>query len=196
MPGAAEVSVRLLGRDGITPAECEALQAQAETVLHQAGYEAALENRIAERQANDRMIAGMQAILGAFCLLLAAIGLANVFFNTLGFVGQRRREFARYLSLGMTPKELRSLFWIEAAVIAGRPLAVTLPLTALVVAFMLQASRLDPALFWAEAPVLPIVLFAALIVGVVALAYALGARRVLSGDLSEIFERRQPAVTP
>ena len=74
------------------------------------------------------MIAGMQAILGAFCLLLAAIGLANVFLNTLGFVGQRRREFARYLSLGMTPKELRSLFWIEAAVIAGRPLAVTLPL--------------------------------------------------------------------
>ena len=33
----SEVSVRLLGRDGITPAECEALQAQAETVLHQAG---------------------------------------------------------------------------------------------------------------------------------------------------------------
>ena len=186
--GAAEVSVRLLGRDGITPAECEALQAQAETVLQQAGYEAALENRIAERQANDRMIAGSQAILGAFCLLLAAIGLANVFLNTLGFVGQRRREFARYLSLGMTPKELRSLFWIEAAVIAGRPLAVTLPLTALVVAFMLQASRLDPALFWAEAPVLPIALFAALIVGVVALAYALGARRVLSGDLSEILK--------
>ena len=127
-------------------------------------------------------------ILGAFCLLLAAIGLANVFLNTLGFVGQRRREFARYLSLGMTPKELRSLCWIEAAVIAGRPLAVTLPSTALVVAFMLQASRLDPALFWAEAPVLPIVLFAALIVGVVALAYALGARRVLSGDLSEILK--------
>ena len=42
------------------------------------------ENRIAERQANDRMITGMQAILGAFCLLLAAIGLANVFSTRWG----------------------------------------------------------------------------------------------------------------
>ena len=134
------------------------------------------------------MIAGAQAILGAFCVLLAAIGLANVFLNTLGFVGQRRREFARYLAIGMTPQELRSLFWIEAAVIAGRPLVITFPLTVLVVAFMLQASYLDPGVFLARAPVVPIVLFAALIVGAVALAYALGARKVLHSDLSELLK--------
>ena len=130
------------------------------------------------------MIAGAQAILGAFCLLLAAIGLANVFLNTLGFVGQRRREFARYLALGMTPGELRSLCWIEAAVIAGRPLVITLLLTGGMVAFMLRASYLDPAVFPAEAPVGPVALFAGLIAGAVALAYALGARRVLAGDLT------------
>lgn len=134
------------------------------------------------------MIAGAQAILGAFCVLLAAIGLANVFLNTLGFVGQRRREFARYLAIGMTPQELRSLFWIEAAVIAGRPLVITFPLTVLVVAFMLQASYLDPGVFLARAPVVPIVLFAALIVGAVALAYALGVRKVLHSDLSELLK--------
>lgn len=108
--------------------------------------------------------------------------------NTLGFVGQRRREFARYLAIGMTPQELRSLFWIEAAVIAGRPLVITFPLTVLVVAFMLQASYLDPGVFLARAPVVPIVLFAALIVGAVALAYALGARKVLHSDLSELLK--------
>ena len=178
------VTVRLLGPEGITAAGCEALQAAAAEQLDLTGLAYTIENRIAERAANDRMIAGAQAILGAFCLLLAAIGLANVFLNTLGFVGQRRREFARYLALGMTPGELRSLFWIEAAVIAGRPLVITLLLTGGMVAFMLRASYLDPAVFLAEAPVGPVALFAGLIAGAVALAYALGARRVLAGDLT------------
>ena len=99
-----------------------------------------------------------------------------------------RRAFARYLSLGMTPRELRSLFWMEGAVLALRPLVITLPLTAGMVALMLQASYLDPALFLAEAPVLPVVLFALGILFFVALAYALGARRVLSGDLAGLLK--------
>src|SRR5699024_2844228 len=157
-------------------------------LLDDAGCTYTIENRLEERLVNDRMIRGMEQILGAFCLLLAAIGLANVFLNTLGFVGQRRREFARYLSIGMTPGELRSLFWIEAAVLALRPLVITLPLTALAVAFMLRASALDPALFLAEAPFVPAALFALLLVGSVALAYALGARRILTADLSQLLK--------
>lgn len=185
---APEVLVRLLGREGISQAECESLQEKTAALLEGAGYACTVENRLTERADNDRMIRGAEAILGAFCLLLAAIGLANVFLNTLGFVEQRRREFARYLSLGMTPRELRSLFWMEGAVLALRPLAITLPLTAGMLALMLRASYLDPALFLAEAPVLPVALFALGIAFFVALAYALGARRVLSADLSEILK--------
>ena len=185
---AGGTTLRILGGEGITLAGCEALEAQIRPLLEQAGYAFTIENRIGEQLANDRMIAGAQGILGGFCLLLAAIGLANVFLNTLGYAGQRRREFARYLAVGMTPGELRSLFWIEAAVLAGRPLAVTLPLTALMVAFMLRASYLDAGVFLARAPVLPVALFAALIVAAVALAYALGARRVLTGDLTGLLK--------
>ena len=180
--------VRLLGRDGITQEECRALQTAAAALLEEGGYACTIENRIDEKIANDEMIAGAQLILGAFCLLLASIGLANVFLNTLGFVGQRRREFARYLSLGMTPRELRSLFWIEGSVLALRPLVITLPLTAGLVALMLRASYLDPALFLAEAPVLPVALFALLILVSIALAYALGARKVLGADLTELLK--------
>ena len=185
---AGGTTLRILGGEGITLAGCEALEAQIRPLLEQADYAFTIENRIGEQLANDRMIAGAQGILGGFCLLLAAIGLANVFLNTLGYAGQRRREFARYLAVGMTPGELRSLFWIEAAVLAGRPLAVTLPLTALMVAFMLRASYLDAGVFLARAPVLPVALFAALIVAAVALAYALGARRVLTGDLTGLLK--------
>ena len=53
---------------------------------------------------------------------------------------------------------------------------------------MLRASYLDPALFLAEAPVLPVALFALGILFFVALAYALGARRVLSTDLTGLLK--------
>lgn len=148
-------------------------------------YEVESENRIEEKISNDRMINGLKIVLGAFCILLALIGIANVFFNTLGFIRQRKREFARYMSVGLTPKEMGKIFVIEAFVIAGKPLLVTLPVTAILVQLMINASYLDPMVFWAEAPVLPISLFALSIVAFVALAFYIGGRRLLNSNLGE-----------
>ena len=127
-------------------------------------------------------------ILGAFCVLLAIIGIANVFSNTLGFLRQRKQEFAGYMSIGLTPQEMRQMFCIEAFVIAGKPLLFTLPLTVLFVQFAVTASYLDPIVFWSEAPILPILIFAAAIVLSVALAYYVGGKRLLQCDLNEILQ--------
>lgn len=148
-------------------------------------YEVESENRVQERLSNDSLIQGMVMILGAFCVLLAMIGIANVFSNTLGFLRQRKREFARYMSIGLTPREMRKMFCIEALVIAGKPLLITLPLTILFVQFAVTASYLDPMVFWSEAPILPVLIFAAAIVLFVALAYYIGGRRLLQCDLNE-----------
>ncbi len=148
-------------------------------------YEIESENRIQERLSNDRLIQGMVMIFGAFCVLLAMIGITNVFSNTLGFLRQRKREFAGYMSIGLTPGEMRKMFCIEAFVIAGKPLLITLPLTVLFVQFAVTASSLDPMVFWSEAPILPIVIFAAAIVLFVALAYYIGGKRLLQCDLNE-----------
>ncbi len=148
-------------------------------------YEIESENRVQERLSNDRLIQGMVTILGAFCVLLAMIGIANVFSNTLGFLRQRRREFARYMSIGLTPQEMKKMFCIEAFVIAGKPLLITLPLTVLFVQFAVTASYLEPMVFWSEAPILPILIFAAVIVLFVALAYYIGGKRLLQCDLNE-----------
>ena len=129
------------------------------------------------------MLNGYKLILGALCVLLACIGVANVFSNTLGFIRQRKREFARYMSLGMTPEGMRKMFWIEALVIAGRPVLVTLPITAVFVWLMITASYLDPMEFWAAAPLVPILLFIAALFGFVALAYYLGGKQILQCDL-------------
>ena len=148
-------------------------------------YEIESENRIQERLSNDSLIQGMVVIFGAFCVLFAIIGIANVFSNTLGFLRQRKREFAQYMSIGLTPQEMRKMFFIEAFVIAGKPLLITLPLTVLFVQFAVTASYLDPMVFWSEAPILPILIFAAAIVLFVALAYYIGGKRLLQCDLNE-----------
>ena len=148
-------------------------------------YEIESENRVQERLSNERLIQGMVMIFGAFCVLLAIIGIVNVFSNTLGFLRQRKREFARYMSIGLTPQEMGKIFCIEAFVIAGKPLLITLLLTVLFVKFTVTASFLNPMVFWSEAPILPILIFAAGIVLFVTLAYYIGGKRLLKCDLNE-----------
>lgn len=124
------------------------------------------------------MIHGMMTVLGGFCVLLALIGIGNLFSNTLGFVRQRNREFARYMSIGMTPGGLRKLFCIEALVIAGRPVLITIPLTVLMTGYMIKISYLEPVIFIKEAPVIPVLAFLFMIAGFVALAYYLSWKKV------------------
>lgn len=176
--------IRILSNAGASLANLDRLEKEAVQLVK--GYKAESENRIQERLSNDNLIYGMKVIFGAFCVLLAIIGIANVFSNTLGFLRQRKQEFARYMSIGLTPEEMRKMLCIEAFAIAGKPLLITIPLTVLFVQFAVTASYIDPMVFWDEAPVLPIVIFAAAIVLFVALAYYIGGRRLLRCNLNQI----------
>ncbi|CCX58388.1 putative uncharacterized protein [Blautia hydrogenotrophica CAG:147] len=144
-----------------------------------------MENRVQERRDNEEMVNGYKIVIGALCVLLAVIGIANVFSNTLGFIRQRNREFARYMSIGLTPKGVRKMFFIEALVIAGRPLLITLPLTVLSVGFMITASCLNPMEFLTKAPILPAAVFILGIFVFVALAYCMGGRKIMKCNLAE-----------
>lgn len=174
--------VRVLANDR---AERETLNALEDKIgqIIRSEYELDSENRIREREDNDKMIEGYELILGAFCVLLAMIGIAHVFSHTLGFLRQRKREFARYMSVGLTPEGIRKMFCIEALVIAGRPVLVTLVLTIGAVAFMIKASYLDPMEFIEAAPIVPILVFVLAVFGFVALAYYLGGKKILKASL-------------
>ena len=139
-------------------------------------YKTESENRIQEAEVNDKQIQGMMTIFGGFCVLLAVIGIGNVFSNTLGFVRQRKREFARYMSVGMTQGEIKKMFCVEALTIAGRPILITLPLAVIAVGYLLKISYVEVGTFLAEAPVIPIMIFMLAIWGIVAFAYYLGWR--------------------
>lgn len=176
--------IRLLAKDGVTLKELDEVEAVALACLGD-DYEIETENRIQEKIDNDKMFAGMKAILGVFCMLLAIIGIGNVFSNTLGFVRQRKREFARYLSVGLTPAGIGKMFCIEALVIAGRPVLIALPVTTFAVAFFIRMSYLEPILFIREIPFLPIGAFVLVIFFFVALAYYLGAKKVMGSGLAD-----------
>lgn len=176
--------IRILADEGITLAQLNTLETEVVQVL---GHEYTLEseNRIQEKVSDENMQKGAMLILGAFCVLLAIIGIANVFSNTLGFLSQRKREFAQYMSVGMTPEGMQKMFCIEALVIAGRPLLITLPLTVLSVGFMITASYLDPMEFLMKVPIVPIMVFILAIFGFVALAYYIGGKRMMNCSLAE-----------
>lgn len=179
--------IRVLATKDRSLTELQTIETELTNMLRQE-FTLEMENRIQEKTDNDAMLNGYQLIIGALCALLAMIGIANVFPNTLSFIRQRKREFARYLSIGMTPESMRKMFRIEALVIAGRPVLITLPVTVLFVWFMITASHLNPMEFLSVAPIVPVVIFIAAIFGFVALAYDIGARKVLNCDLAEALQ--------
>lgn len=178
----ADTYIRVLAEDGITLTGLNELEADIVQVISRE-YTVESENRIQEKVSDENMQKGAMLILGAFCALLAVIGIANVFSNTLGFLRQRKREFAQYMSVGMTPESMRKMFCIEALVIAGRPLLITLPITVLSVGFMITASYLNPMEFLVKAPILPIAIFILAIFGFVSLAYYFGGKQMLNCSL-------------
>lgn len=180
-----DVYICMLGRENVTSEELDALQGQVDSLIA-GNYQTESENRIREAEANDKQIQGMMTIFGSFCVLLAVIGIGNVFSNTLGFVRQRKREFARYMSVGMTQGEIRKMFCVEALAIAGRPIVITLPLAVVAVGYMLKLSYLEVETFLAEAPLIPILIFMLSVWGIVAFAYGLGWRNIRNINLAEV----------
>lgn len=177
-----DIYIRILAGKGVTFTELTDLEQRMQRELSHL-YVIESNNRMKDGITNDNIMHGYKLIMGSFCALLAMIGIANVFSYTAGFLRQRRREFARYMSVGMTPAAMRKMFFIEALVIAGRPILITLPFTYLFVEFTAKASYMNPREVWPEIPVAAIALFCLAIVGFVGLAYYIGGRRVLKYSL-------------
>lgn len=176
--------IRILSENRTDPAGMAALEQEVSRLISP-DYDMVSENRIQDKITNDLMIQGYQLILGGLCVMLAFIGIANVFSYTLGFLHQRKREFAQYMSVGLTPGGIRKMFCIEALVIALRPLIITLPLTAAFIVFAVRASYLNLSEFLPVAPVAPIAVFSLAILGFVALAYYIGGKKILRCSMAE-----------
>ena len=107
-----DLSIRVLAEKDRTLTELNTIETELTDILENT-FTFEMENRIQEKTDNDTMLSGYKIMIGSLCALLALIGIANVFSNTLGFIRQRKREFARYMSIGMTPDRMRKMFCMD-----------------------------------------------------------------------------------
>ncbi|WP_165172967.1 FtsX-like permease family protein [Adlercreutzia sp. ZJ242] len=136
-----------------------------------------------ERAQADLIWNGYATITGGFCGVLALIGIAGVFSQAIGFAYQRKREFARYQSIGMTPGGVRKVLYVEALLTTARPLGLALVPTALVALALTMLSKQSPAGFLATFPWAIALIYVAVIGMLVLVAYEIGRRRIIACDM-------------
>ncbi len=148
--------------------------------------EYAFEGRVEEREDELSIQRGLRMLIYVFTGLLTCIGLANIFASTLGQIHQRKREFARYFAIGLTPKGAVRILAREALVVALRPILWTIVINIPLLALMLNAGGISAKDFFAERlPLVPAIILFTSVIGFVALAYYLGGRKICSMNLAE-----------
>ncbi|MDL2206066.1 ABC transporter permease [Eubacteriales bacterium OttesenSCG-928-N13] len=164
--------------------ENEGVQAALERLLPEnTGY--TLDSRLEDERAEETVRSGMRIFSAFLGVLFASIGLANVFSTTLGQVYQRRKEFARYMSVGMAPSGIKRILLVEALIVSLGPVLLSVILNIPFVIFAAGYSGISFLAYWHHAPIVPILLFMAFIMFFVGLAYYLGGRKILRGDIMD-----------
>lgn len=147
------------------------------------GEEEILESRV-EKQNSDKIIrSGLRLIGGIAATVLACTGLSNVFSLTMGQIRQRKKEFARYLSIGLSPRGLKKILYLEALRIGGNPILLALFVNIPLVLFALNACGIGISNFLQNMPLCPILIFSFGIVFIVYLTYYIVGKQILNGDL-------------
>jgi len=143
-----------------------------------------LEGRVKELADEMQIQQGLRMMIYLFTGILTCIGLANIVASTLGQIHQRKREFARYFAVGLTPKgAVKMLAW-EAAIVALRPILLTVVINVPLMAWMLDAGGITAEEFISKRlPLVPAILLFAAVIGFVALAYYLGGKKICNMDL-------------
>jgi len=177
-----ELSYKLLAE---REEELTAVENRVRQYLEERGMTYTLENRVTEEVYDIAVRKALKLLYGIICSLFACIGFANLFANLLGQTLQRRREFARYQSMGLTPGGVRKLLFMEALYLTGRPILLCIPLNLAFVVFAAHASRISLAKYWTELPVAELACFAGLFLLAAVLVSFIGTRQILSTSLSE-----------
>lgn len=147
------------------------------------------EGRIEEREDELEIQKGLRMLIYAFTGLLTCIGLANIFASTLGQIHQRKREFARYFAVGLTPNGAAKILTWEAIIVALRPILFTIIINIPLMAIMLNAGGITAQEFIAERlPLIPTIALFVVVIGFVGLAYYLGGKKICNMNLVDVIK--------
>lgn len=147
-----------------------------------------MEGRVDAERSDESMRRGLKLIVGIVAAVLSCVGLSNVFSVALGQIVQRKREFARYLSIGLSPKGMKKILYIEALEISLKPILISILFNVPFVIWILKQSGVTVEAYLQNMPFYLIFLFSFGIVFVVCLTYYIGGRKILSSDLVEVLK--------
>ncbi len=172
-------NIRAASADSIDTiqAECEKLMGSR--------YNYTIENRPEKEETAVMIYAGYKQIIGALCGLLACIGISNVFANTLGNIFQRKREFARYQSVGVTPRGISKILCTEAFVIWAAPMIISIPFNILFIVFAVKQAGINMSEFIVRMPILPMLIFSFAVLMAISISYFIGSRQMKGGSIAE-----------
>lgn len=88
-------------------------------------YKYSIENRVVKEENDVTMRKGMKLIIGGICLVIGCIGIISVYSPVLGHMGQRKKEFAQYISMGFTPEEMKNIIITEGILFAIKPILIS-----------------------------------------------------------------------
>lgn len=146
------------------------------------------EGRMNTERSDESMRKGLRLIVWIVAIVLSCVGLSNVFSVALGQIVQRKREFARYLSIGLSPKGMKKILYIEALEISLKPILISILFNIPFVIWILKQSGVTVEAYLQNMSFHLIFLFSFGIVFVVCLTYYIGGRKILGNDLVEVLK--------
>lgn len=176
------ININTYSADNLAETENEIKQILGDTLNY------TIENRVDAYDTNMQMYNGYKSIITMICAILACIGISNVFANTLGYMQQRKREFAEYQSIGVTPKSIAKILSIEALVIGVKPILLSIPFNILFILFTTSDNGITLNEFLQNAPILQTILFAIIMLSAIALSYYISGKKILSANISDILK--------
>ncbi len=144
-----------------------------------------IQNRINEEISDKNERKGMIIIIEIFAGILACIGFANVFSNALGQIAQRKREFARYMSIGLSAKGMRKILIYEDLIISLKPIIISIVINIPIVLFFLNASQMLIKDYLTNMPIIPILVYTMFILIFTSVAYYIGGKKILNKNIME-----------
>lgn len=130
------------------------------------------------KKMNEDASLAMSIIVACLTGLLALIGLSNVWASISGNLRLRSREFAMLKSVGLSPGQLWRMLFLEGLSLGLKPLLLSLPFQAGILAAFLSINEITLAQYLPYAPVLQLLGYTGLILAAIIGAYLKGGKRI------------------
>ncbi|MBU3155784.1 ABC transporter permease [Clostridium estertheticum] len=135
---------------------------------------------------NDELVQKAVSIgVFAVALMFGLIGIINAFSTISNNLRLRKREFAMLRAVGLTPKGLNKMLMIEGLFFALTPIIVSIPIVLFICWFMLRLTLITGSEFMSVFPVVPILVYAMLIIVSIFLAYGISSTGVKKSNVIE-----------